>query len=308
MSGLLSPLRVGRMTGSRVPKVLGLSPHGGAEDVLREMVREYLDAPAEPSGNFVTEYGEAHEHEAIELYELARGVSVHNTGLDQMTALHPYLDWGAATPDGTVWEDGTLVGVLDAKNPWRARYTHWNQRPDIEAQLRWQTECLQCDWADLAIRFPEGLVPPSRVDYDPAWLPTVQPRLEDFMAEFAAVVADEERAAAYLEPLEDQRSDPEWLGQVANYLELDAVVKAMEAAREEAKAELVALAVAARDDALTEVKKYSVRGGGVLLTRSLRRPAAPYKALAEAHYSAEEIEAARPEPGGEPTWTLTRSR
>ena len=53
----LSKHRTGRVTGSRIAAVLGLSPYLSRDDVMREMVREFFWDEPEFAGNFVTDWG-----------------------------------------------------------------------------------------------------------------------------------------------------------------------------------------------------------------------------------------------------------
>jgi exodeoxyribonuclease (lambda-induced) len=284
---------VGRITGSRVPKILGLSPHGGRAEVMREMVREHFGDEPDFAGNWITAYGESHESQAISEYELTKGRVVEHTGLEQLTVVHPAVDWAAATLDGTV-ED---IGLVEIKCPWRAVYTSWEQRPDIEVQMRWQLECSQREWCDLAIWYPSGLIPPSRVRYREDWLPSVVDQLEEFMADYLAIIGDGELAAPYRAPLVDQRTDSGWIGAASWYQECKATVEAAERELDEAKAQLVSLADGAR----------STRGGGLLLTRSEPKGSVPYAAMVKERFTSDEIESRRGEPRGEPTWTVRNS-
>lgn len=197
----LSIERVGKVTASRLPGVLGLSPHTDRNGVMRAMVREYFGAPEEFAGNFVTEWGNEHEPDAITEYERMRGVLV--MGMQQFFAspLHPI----GATVDGLVGADG----VVEAKAPYRASYLHVDERPDIEVQIRLQMECTRRQWGDLCVWRPSG-ISVSRVEYDAAWFPSVLPEIQEFMAEYQAILEDAALAEPYLAPLVDERTDPEW--------------------------------------------------------------------------------------------------
>ena len=65
--------RIGKITGSRVGAILGLSPFQKASDVMRAMVREYHGAESEFKGNSATMYGVANEDAAIFDFELETG-------------------------------------------------------------------------------------------------------------------------------------------------------------------------------------------------------------------------------------------
>lgn len=188
----LSPLRKGRITGSRVSTVLGLNKYQTRADLLREMAREALGAPAEFTGNVATEFGQEHEGDAITEYERTKGVLVHSC---QRFFIHPTYDFLAVTVDGLVDADG----LVEAKAPFRANYAHIDERPDYAAQIRLQLECSGRVWGDF-IRWRDGDVAVSRVEHDPAWLPSVLPTLTDFLEELLAVLADPAAVALFVAP------------------------------------------------------------------------------------------------------------
>jgi hypothetical protein len=199
MSDHLSPERTGRITASRLPAILGLSPYIDRAGTMREMVRQQLGAEKEFTGNVATDWGHEHEGDAITEYERLHGVLV-------MPSHFYVLDRLGATPDGEVSVDG----LVEAKCPYFGRYSHIDERPDYEAQIRLQLHVTGKDWCEFVVWYPEGLAPPSRVYRDPDWYPTIAEQVEEFLAEFDAIVADPDKAAPYLEPLVDERTDPEW--------------------------------------------------------------------------------------------------
>lgn len=181
----LSPLRIGRITGSRVGGILRL--HGAARSrslILRDMVREYHRLPAEFAGNEMTEWGQAHEGEALAEYTRLTGRTVHGA---QQIAVHPFYDRLAHTPDGLVDDDG----MVEVKCPWRAAYHRIEERPAYGAQTRLGLECTGRAWSDFVVWRPNSITI-TRVDYDQAWLPSVLPRLEEFLAEYDAAIDDPE--------------------------------------------------------------------------------------------------------------------
>lgn len=193
--------RKGRITASRIAGILGLSPYQTRDGVMRLMVREHFDAPTEFVGNFATDFGNAHETDALAVYEQQRGVMCEQVD----TMVHPTIDYLAATPDGLVGDDG----LVECKCPWRATYTHIDERPDYEAQIRLQLEVTDRAWCDFVVWSPDG-ISISRVERDPEWLSSVLPALLEFMEDYQEAISDPEKAAPYLEPLKEQRADPEW--------------------------------------------------------------------------------------------------
>ena len=258
----LSPLRVGRVTASRLPGILGLSPYQSRDDVMRAMVRQTLNAEQEFSGNIATEWGNDHENDAIGAYEMRTGQLVHS---GQDFVIHPNRILGAS-PDGLIGDDG----AIECKCPYRGSFTHISQRPDYEAQCRLVMEVTGRQWCDFVVWRPDG-INVSRVEYDPDWLPSVMPQVEAFLAEFRAIVASPELAAPHLAPLVDERLDEDWQIAAAEYL--DAKLDADSAARvcEDARQRLIELA-----------GDRPARGSGVYVIRSERKGSTSYaKALKE---------------------------
>lgn len=257
MDNGLSPLRVGRITGSRVGAILGLNPYSKRDDVLREMVREALGAPREFTGNAATEYGLDREPEALARYEAERGVMTY--GGDDCI-VHPRHDFLAVTPDGLVGEDG----MIECKAPYRGTYTHWQDKPYYAAQMRLQLECAGRKWCDFVVLGRDGALHISRMEHDPAWLPEQLPTLRTFMADYEAALAAPERHMA-----ERERDDSEWRRAARAYLR----AKEAEAA---AKVE----ADRCRDVLLALAGDASAKGAGVQVIRSERAGTVAYaKAL-----------------------------
>lgn len=177
----LSPLREGRITGSRIGAVLGLNPYQSRKKALQEMVRQALGMEPEFTGNEATRHGQAMEPEVLRLYEAHIGAMTYGGGTFM---LHPEHDFLAVTPDGLVFDDG----MVECKAPFRGVYKHWSQKPYYEAQMRLQLECAGRQWRDFAVLSIDGEFHVSRLEHDPAWLPSIMPKLQKFMADFAAAV------------------------------------------------------------------------------------------------------------------------
>jgi putative phage-type endonuclease len=254
----MSPLRVGRVTGSRIGAVLGLNPYSSRADVLREMVREAFDAPREFTGNDATRYGQAKEPEALAAYEAREGVMTYG-GDDCL--VHPAHDFLAVTPDGLVGE----AGMIECKAPYRGTYTHWREKPYYEAQMRLQLECAGRDWCDFAVLDRAGVLHVSRLAHDPAWLPSVMPALESFMADYAAALADPTPHLA-----DAERADAAWRKAAKAWG--DAKRDADEAAErlDAAKAALLSLAgdAPAKGCGVTVIR--SERAGSVAYAKALK--------------------------------------
>ena len=78
--------RKGRVTGSVVGGILGMSPYMTRDDVMRSMVRDWHGAESEFTGNVATQWGEFHEPGAVQDFTLETGLAVQPCGF------FPHLD------------------------------------------------------------------------------------------------------------------------------------------------------------------------------------------------------------------------
>lgn len=217
--------RVGRVTGSIVGAILGLSPYMTRADAMRSMVRAQLGAESEFSGNIATEYGTANEHGALIEFQMETGLTV---------TLAPFVmmeDWLGASPDGFV-SDG---GLLEIKCPFGKRrdevpvFKAPHEQPHYVAQMQIQmhvTETRHCHFFQWA---PNG-TSLHRVEYDPAWIDENLPRLRQFHAEFLDEV--ESNADEHLAPKRIEIDTPEAARMVAEW---DEIAEQLERASERKK-------------------------------------------------------------------------
>lgn len=205
----LSPLRTGRITGSRVAAILGLSPYQSADECLRAMVREHFGAAPEFTGNAATEYGQRHEPDALAAYEKRMCVMCHSGG---EIVIHPDHDFLAVTPDGCIDDDG----LVECKAPYRGTYTSIADVPYYLPQVQLQLACTGREWCDFVVYDRKGNIHISAVIRDPQWLPSVMPKLVAYMDRYRAAIATPEAAAQYL--ADKERTDPAWREAANAYL------------------------------------------------------------------------------------------
>lgn len=215
MDNGLSPLRVGRITGSRCSAVLGLNPYSSRDDVLREMVREAHNAPREFTGNEATRHGQAHEPDALAAYEAQYGVMTYGGGDLILHPLYPFL---AVTPDGLVNDDG----MVECKAPYRGRYTSIAEVPYYMPQVQLQLACTGRRWCDFVIWRDDGIVV-DRVMADSDWLTRNLGVLQNFMGDFSdAMLAPEPHLS------DKERSDAVWRDAANDYLNANAALADMD--------------------------------------------------------------------------------
>jgi len=189
--------RKGRVTGSIVGAILGLSPYMTRADAMRSMVRAAIGEPSEFTGNIATEHGNAHESLAIAEFQMATELRVKSAYF----VMHE--DWLGASPDGYV-SDG---GLIEVKCPFGLRndpspiFKSPAEQPHYVAQMQVQmfvTKTAHChfwQWTSHGTSL-------HRVAYDQSWIDRHLPILRQFHAEYLDEVtnnADDHRAPKRIE-------------------------------------------------------------------------------------------------------------
>lgn len=227
--------RKGRVTGSMVGAILGLSPWMTRADAMRNMVREALGAEREFTGNVATEYGTYNEAGAVIEWQM-------ETGLQHRPAhFIVYEDWLGASPDGWT-SDG---GLLEVKCPYGLRHEEApvfktpEEQPHYLAQMQVQMlvarapHCHLYQWATHGTRR-------DIIARDDAWLDATLPRLKQFHAEFLDEL--ENNPDEYLLPKRVEIDTPEARKMVAEWDDLnDALDRAAER-KKDLLADMVTLA------------------------------------------------------------------
>jgi putative phage-type endonuclease len=194
--------RHGRITGSRVGAILGLSPWQKPADILRTMVREYHGAESEFSGNVATDHGNNNEQRALLAFMRETGLMVEQCGF------FPYGDRMGASPDGLT-SDG---GVLELKVPYGLRYggefkpladqPHYLAQVQMEMLSTGRTHAHFAQYRapkgdPLAPDYVEEAILVERVEDDPTWIDTHLPAISAFYELYLSELDNSE----HLEPL-----------------------------------------------------------------------------------------------------------
>ena len=174
---MLSPLRIGRVTGSVAGAILGLDPLKTRAQVLRQMVRASHGCPDEFIGNIATQYGKMNEPLAIISYFGKTG----DMPEDSEFLIHPDHWWLGATPDGHPRENG----VLEVKCPFGKRNTFpvdfkpLAEQPHYYAQVQIEMACAGAEWAHFYqwSKWGDSL---KEVPLDPEWHAANIPLLKEF--------------------------------------------------------------------------------------------------------------------------------
>lgn len=237
--------RKGRITGSRVGAILGLSPWQKPADVLRAMVREYHGAETEFTGNPATDHGNNNEQRALLAFMRESGLQVEQCGF------FPYGELMGASPDGLT-DDG---GVLELKVPFGLRneqdakfkplseQVHYSCQVQMEMLAAGRSHAYFAQYVapkgdPLSHDYVPEQIKIERVEADPEWLDKHLPAISAFYALYVEELNNPE----HLEPLRVVIDTPE-AGELIT--ELDAVRQRQkaDAAREnELLASLIQLA------------------------------------------------------------------
>ncbi len=218
-------VRKGRITGSVVGAILGLSPFMKSADVMRKMVRDYHDAESEFTGNAATEYGTFHEKIAKMDFEMEHDKEVQEVGF------YTFQDWLGASPDGLIGDDG----LIEIKCPYGQRdknppvFKNIKQQMHYYAQIQVQlfvtqrTVCAFYQWS------PHGSTL-EHIPLNPKWLEKNLPMLKLF---YEAFLEEREfpRAQKYLD---DNHQQVNYLDDyVAEYISLKDKIDELEVKRKE---------------------------------------------------------------------------
>ena len=226
--------RKGRVTGSVVGAILGLSPYMTRDDVLRSMVRASLGAPSEFTGNVATAWGSAMEPQAIMDFEMETSESV------AAAPFVKYSDWLGASPDGYV-SDGRLIevkcpyGIRNDPNP---LFKSADDQPHYLAQMQVQME-VTGKWSCWFYQWTPHGSSLKLIHRDDDWLQANLPRLHQFHAEFLDALANPEE---HLAPRRVTIDTPEAAKMVAEWDQLSEAIERATERKKDLLAEMVALA------------------------------------------------------------------
>jgi putative phage-type endonuclease len=225
--------RNGRVTGSNVGAILGRSPFMKREDVMRNMVRQYHNAPSEFTGNVATSYGTYNEPNALADYELKFNTKVVETGF------HTFEDWLGASPDGLIGNDG-LIEIkcpysLRDKNPPEFKsidyQTHYWMQIQIQLLVTGSQWCHFYQWSAYGYML-------ETVQFNQLAIEEYLPKLKDFYNEYLV----ERELPQAQKHLEEKRQQVRCEGQVDRYLMIAEQIKELEAEKKRLLDEIVKLA------------------------------------------------------------------
>jgi len=242
--------RKGKITGSKVSTVIGMNPYQKPKELIRTMVREYHGAEPEFTGNVATEWGNAHEAQAREMYQFMLEADVKEAGF----IVHPEYDWLGASPDGLIGDEG----VLEIKCP-------YSQKIPDEPDKHYVAQCQFIMWVtgrkycDLFYWTPEEHVI-FPIQYDPEYFSV------DMLRAFYDWYLSELDNPEHLQPLIQVRTDDDYLTAAKVYREAKNALQVAQEAEKAAKQALIELSGG-----------ISCEGDGVYVSSYVRQGNVQYK-------------------------------
>ncbi len=223
--------RKGKITGSAIGAILGLSPFTTSKDVMRRMVRESNGYESEFLGNVATNYGTANEPVATFDFTLETDLQVTETGFH----VHPNYDWLGASPDGFVGDDA----VIEIKCPYGKRnssdFTSIHEQLHYMAQIQYEMFCTGRKKCYFFQWSPKGTML-EVVEFNQSFIDGTLPRLKEFYEQFLLELENPEKHLAPLVKTIDACNAS------ARYEEALKAFNDAKAELEEAKEELIKLA------------------------------------------------------------------
>jgi len=228
--------RRARITASQVGAILGNSPNGDRDTVMRRMVRDWHGAEPEFTGNVATEYGTFHEAGALAEYQMETGNAVTAEGFVTRE------DWAGCSPDGLIG----LTGGLEIKCPFGKRkmgagdtFKPLADQPHYHDQIQFSLWVCERAWWDF-FQWAPGATALEQVKPCSKWRASALPKLRQFYAEY--LHEREHNADAHLEPLRVSVDTPEAARLMAEYDDLTEAMDKAKERRAEVQEAIVALA------------------------------------------------------------------
>lgn len=194
---MLSEKRAGRITGSRVAGVLGISPFNGPDDVMRDMVRQHFGYEQEFKGNVATEWGNANEQIAIDCLSDLSGLKYKANKEFFICEKYP---WIGVTPDA--FADGGHMAQVKCPYSLRkggefkplAAQEHYYAQVQIEMLCTNKLSQVFYQWSPFGEHH-------EVVMFSQVYIDSIMPTLKEFHERFLKIIADENLYSEYLEDM-----------------------------------------------------------------------------------------------------------
>lgn len=227
--------RVGRITGSRVGAVLGVSKYLSRQRLLKQMVEEALGFTSDVK-TAAMQWGNDNEDTAVALYAAlySGDLPVSHTGLHVLDG----KDWLAASPDRLVGDEGLVeikcpYGLRNDESP---EFEAIDQRQDYWHQMQLQMLVTDRQWCDF-FQWTEHDYECVRVKRDPDWLATYGPQLEAFIEEYRDQLEKAKDGGA----AEVLRESEAWQDAAQRFVDSAQVAAAAKSDMDDARKDLIAM-------------------------------------------------------------------
>lgn len=194
-------IRCGKVTASRISDVMsagrGSAPSATRANYMAQVIAERLSGrPCESFINSAMQWGIDTEATARAAYSATTGTIVDDAPFFE----HPTVEWGGATPDGLIGEDG----LIEIKCPNTATHMQALLGAGIAdgymKQMQFQMACSGRAWVDFVSfdpRLPENLqILIRRVERNPVLISEIEAAVTVFVEEAKRLIATLKQRAA----------------------------------------------------------------------------------------------------------------
>lgn len=259
--------RQGKITGSTVGAILGVSKMMSSEDVLKKLVRGTLQGDGGDPPNIAMQWGVDNEANALALVSLETGHELHECGF----VIHPHENWFGSSPDALYLDAQGRMAPVEVKCPYSRKITSLSEREDYWHQMQAHLFVTDTEQGIFAVWTPtEHQI--EFVDRDPHWWSYVKKPLQQFHRQVNELINNPELAEPYLTEQIMERDDEPWATAVQEYRLASLQVKQAEEAQKMARERLLKMAGGV-----------STRGSNLLVRCAKARKTVDYKQAALFH-------------------------
>lgn len=219
------------VTGSICGAIVGDNPYSDFEKTLRTKVREVLGLAPDSPPNALMIRGIETEPEARRALEAETGLIIHETGLHKW----PEFPWFGSSPDGITNEHCVEIKCRNTPKPISLRRWEWHQT-QAHMTVTGKESCLYWQYDPDT---QQGIL--EVVEFDPTWWDTYRDRFEEFHETLREILLDPKKQQPFIDPLVEQRDDPEWAEAASNYIDMNLALQAAQSAEKKARAALLKL-------------------------------------------------------------------
>ena len=262
--------RKGKITGSRIGAIMGLSNFANRDDVMREMVRAYFDAEKEFKGNIATEYGVKNEPLALAEFIRDHQENVIHEGFREK-------GFCGVSPDGLLLDfENKVYSGIEIKCPFSKKIKKGkakDQYPSYYAQVQLSMYVYDVKTWGLYTWTESGSYY-ELIHRDQQFINNILDIGSKFHEEYLQIISDENLYKPYLDDLEIiVDNDDEFEKMASEFLELKRQKKDIE--------KTLAIIEAYFKDYAKQKKSKKLIGSGVQVILAERKGSVDYKKMAD---------------------------